>query len=101
MSNTRKPTKPSAAVLDEYTVDYAGETYIITRDDMDDLDLMLAFSSGNIIGAVMQLLGAEDWKRFEDSVRTDKGKVPMTKTKEFLDLIAEGPLGNFASSLGS
>ena len=101
MSNTRKATKPSAAILDEYTIEFEGETYTITREDMDDLDLMLMFANGNVMGAVMQLVGAEDWKRFEDSVRTDKGKIPMTKAKQFVDMIADGPLGNFASSLGS
>ena len=103
MSNTRKPTKPAAAILDEYVIEYAGESYTITRDDMDDLDLILAFQQGNVIGAVMNLLGDDDWERFTDSVKTKAGKVPVTKSIEFVELIAgkNSPLGNFVSSLGS
>ena len=103
MSNTRKASNPAAAILDEYTIEYAGETYTITREDMDDLDLILAFQQGNVIGAVMNLLGDDDWQRFTDSVKTKAGKVPVTKSIEFVELIAgkNSPLGNFVSSLGS
>lgn len=96
MSNTKKATNPQP--LDEgFTIEYAAETYEFTRDDLDDLELLQLIMAGNPFSAVQHLLG-DDWARFEGSVRTDKGKVPASKTMEFVKLFDE-PLGNFARSL--
>ena len=100
MSNTKKATTAATVLDDEFSIEYAGATYTLTREDMDDLEVVLMFQRGEVLAAVVRVLGDEQWNRFAESVRTDKGKIPMTETKKFLDLVAE-PLGNFASSLVS
>ena len=96
MSNTKKATNP---IADEgFSLEYAGEVYEFTRDDLDDLELLQLIMAGNPFSAVQYLLG-DDWaERYEKSVRTDKGKVPASRTMEFVKMFDE-PLGNFARSL--
>ena len=96
MSNTKKATNP---IADEgFSIEYAGEVYEFTRDDLDDLELLQLIMAGNPFSAVQYLLG-DDWsERYEKSVRTDKGKVPASRTMEFVKMFDE-PLGNFARSL--
>mgnify|MGYP003456663368 FL=1 len=70
----------------------------MARDDLDDLELLQLIMAGNPFSAVQYLLG-DDWaERYEKSVRTDKGKVPASRTMEFVKMFDE-PLGNFARSL--
>ena len=97
MSNTKKATKPQP--LDEtVSIDYAGEVYEFGRDDVDDFDLLQLIMAGNPFSAVQYLLGDDGWERFRESVKTDKGKVPATRVREFVAMFDE-PLGNFARSL--
>ena len=101
MATTRKATNP--VPLDPeapIVIEFEGETYTWTRDDMDDLDLLQLFAAGQIFDAMHWLLGDEDWQRLRASIATDKGRVPMTKMKAFVELASE-PLGNFAASLRS
>lgn len=108
MSNTRKATNPDPmpkpeAPTDEaetVSVEFAGETYTWPVDRMDDLDLLQLFATGRVIDATRWLLGEDDWARFRASVASEDGRVPMSRTKEFVEAVAE-PLGNFAASLRS
>ena len=96
MSNTKKATNPIA--VEGFSLEDAGEGYELTRHDLDDLELLQLIMAGNPFSAVQYLLG-DDWaERYEKSVRTDKGKVPASRTMEFVKMFDE-PLGNFARSL--
>ena len=90
MSNTKKATNP---IADEgFSIEYAGEVYEFTRDDLDDMELLQLIMAGNPFSAVQYLLG-DDWgKRYEESVRTSKGKVPWetSRARCFPDALPPG-----------
>lgn len=106
VSNTRKATKPVpldgevVEAPETSSIEFEGEIYTWDRDDMDDLDLLQLFAAGDVANATRWLLGDEQWQRFRESIMTKKGRVPMSKAKKFLELVAE-ELGNFAASLRS
>lgn len=98
----RKPKKEASIV--EASFEFEGQTYTVDRDVLDDLyliqDVMDAKTDLDGLRLMPRIVGAEQWQRMEDSIRTEDGRIPATKAMEFVRLASE-PLGKFAASLTS
>ncbi|MET0490358.1 MAG: hypothetical protein ABW143_09000 [Acidimicrobiales bacterium] len=90
------PTTPDAVEFD-----FRGDTYIITRDAFDDVELFELIEDGKEISAARKVLG-DGWQRFKDAARTPEGRVPGEAAEEFLQAMYDSVgLGNSPASSGS
>jgi hypothetical protein len=69
--------------------EFDGETYTIDADAADDLELMEYIESEKYILALKGYLGAEQWNRFKDTHRNDKGRVTASRAGDFLQALTE------------
>lgn len=83
MSKQDSPAKAEAKGKD-ISVPFEGVTYVITRENADDVEIYERVEDGNYITAVRGFLGAEQWEKFKDAHRVD-GRVSMTAFNAFLD----------------
>lgn len=68
---------------------FDGETYTIDADAADDLELMEYIEDEKYILALRGYLGAEQWRRFKDGHRNEKGRVTAERAGEFLQALTE------------
>ena len=88
------------ATLDRIEVQFKGETYLITRDRMDNLEIFELVEDEKAISAVREFLGPEQWGRYKESNRVD-GRVSLTDFNDFLNQIMAAIGGNSSASAGS
>jgi hypothetical protein len=69
--------------------EFDGETYTIDADAADDLELMEYIEGEKYILALKGYLGAEQWQRFKDTHRNDKGRVTASRAGDFLQALTE------------
>lgn len=98
--------KKSAAQLEaensDILVEYAGETYTIERDVVNDVELLelIADMTTNPIllsKVVRTILGVKQWAKFKDNNRNESGRVPAKHLHELFDAI-DTAVGKSAAS---
>lgn len=88
MAAPKKPQDHKSPKNEATVVEYAGETYTLDADALD-LEVLELIEKDKHVSAITLLLGEADFKRFKESVRTDKGKVPMPAFQEFIETVLE------------
>ena len=100
----KKPTdrQPKAeAHGDVITVEHNGATYEIDRDNADNLELMEFVEDGNYISAIRGYLGKDQWAKWKDAQRDEKGRVRSADFESFLQSVMDAIGGNAGNSSGS
>lgn len=99
----RKPK--ASAQPGGFEIEFEGQTYVIDQESLDDvelLDLLMSVEEDPraALAAARRIVGDEQWEQMVESIRTERGRVPLTKLVAFAKLAVE-PLGNFVGSLVS
>jgi hypothetical protein len=68
-------------------LDHDGEHYVIDRDNANNLELLEFIEDGNYIKAIRGYLGADQWGKFKDANRDDKGRVDAEAFEPFLNAV--------------
>ena len=102
----KKPTdrQPKAEARgDVITVEHKGATYEIDRDNADNLELMEFIEDEQYIKATRGYLGADQWAKWKDANRDEKGRVRSADFESFLNTVmsAIGGQGNSSGSASS
>jgi len=90
MAAAKKPQDHLAkaeAREEDAVFDFDGVTYTIPRAQLDNVELLEMIEDGKNITAMRGYVGAEQWAKFKDQVRTPDGRVPGEPTGRFLDLV--------------
>jgi hypothetical protein len=66
---------------------YDGVHYVIDRDNADNLELMEFVEDEQYIKAIRGYLGLDQWAKFKDSHRDDKGRVSTDAFDPFLNAV--------------
>lgn len=92
-----KKPKKSAAQLEaegsDIPLEYAGQTYIIERAALDDVELLelvgdLADGDAMLLPKIVRkVLGAAQWKKFKDANRDDAGRIPSERLQELFTIV--------------
>lgn len=101
--NVKQPQDRKPKTVGQVEVEFEGQTYVIEEEALDDvelLDLLMAADEDPraALAAAQRIVGTEQWSRMVDSIRTETGRIPLTKTVEFTKVVT-APLGNFVGSL--
>jgi len=96
---------PKAEARDQFIeVEHNGATYRIDRENADNLELMEFTEDGKYISAIRGYLGPDQWSKWKDANRDDKGRVRSADFESFLqsvmDVIGVGS-GNSSGSATS
>src|SRR5690242_11778531 len=97
MSAPKKPSDRQAkaeAKSQFIELDHDGEHYVIDRDNADNLELMEFVEDGQYIKAIRGYLGLDQWAKFKDSHRDDKGRVTTDEFESFLNAVMAAIGGN-------
>jgi hypothetical protein len=97
MPAPKKPTDRQAkaeARSQFIELDHDGEHYVIDRENADNLELMEFVEDGQYIKAIRGYLGLDQWAKFKDSHRDDKGRVTTDDFEAFLNAVMEAIGGN-------
>ena len=68
-------------------VEFGGLTYEIDRDNADNLELMEFIEEGQYIKATKGYIGADQWAKFKDAHRDEKGRVRSADFEPFLQAV--------------
>lgn len=74
---------------DEVSLEWNGDTYVIERGAVDDVEFVLELEQGKNLSAIVRLLGDEQWGTFKARHRVD-GRVPYSEAELFLSDLVEG-----------
>jgi hypothetical protein len=85
---------------DVITVEHKGATYEIDRDNADNLELMEFAEEGKYILAIRGYLGDDQWSKWKDAVRDEKGRVRTAEFETFLQSVMD-TIGGQGNSSGS
>jgi hypothetical protein len=97
MPAPKKPTDRQAkaeARSQFIELDFDGDHYVIDRENADNLELMEFTEDGQYIKAIRGYVGADQWAKFKDSQRDDKGRVTVESFEAFLNAVMEAIGGN-------
>ena len=95
--NAKKPTDRQAkaeAKAQFIEFDHDGDHYVIDRENADNLELMEFVEDGQYIKAIRGYVGLDQWDKFKDSHRDDKGRVTTETFETFLNAVMEAIGGN-------
>lgn len=86
-ARTQNKVAAKAEALQEGTTfEFDGKTYHLPPADLWDLDVMEKFADGNALGAVQDLLEAEQYQAFKTDADGNKKKRTMRDLGELLDV---------------
>jgi len=88
MAAPRKPQDHAAkaeAKGEDVKFDHEGVHYVIDRDNVDNLELMEFVEDEQYIKAIRGYLGVDQWAKFKDSHRDEKGRVDSKAFEPFLN----------------
>lgn len=71
----------------DIVAEFNGETYAITRDRADNLEIMEFVEDQEYIKALRGYLGRDQWDRWKEQARDEDGIVRMGAFEEFLNSI--------------
>lgn len=94
--NAKKPQDRTAKadVRKEDTVlEYGGETYTIPADTMDNIEIIEFIEDEEYIHAIRAIIGREQWSKFKDAHRDERGRVSTEDFQAFIEYVF-GSLGN-------
>jgi hypothetical protein len=78
-----------------------GETYRIDRDNADNLELMEFTEDGKYISAIRGYLGEDQWSKWKNANRDEKGRVRSGDFESFLQSVMDAIGGKSGNSSGS
>lgn len=83
--------------------DYDGAHYVIDRANADNIELMEYVEAEKYLSAIRGYLGADQWDRWKDAHRDDKGRVASVHFEPFMQacMDAIGGSGNSSASPSS
>lgn len=99
-ASAKKPTDrlpAKAEAKDEpIIVEFDGETYTIDRDNADNLELFEFIEDEKYMSAIRGFVGPEQWAKYKDAHRDEKGRVPAATFQDFLQIVMDaiGGAGN-------
>jgi len=91
-ADAKKPTdrQPKAeAKADFLEVTHNDAVYRIDRDNADNLELMEFVEDGKYIIAIRGYLGEDQWAKWKDANRDDKGRVRSADFEPFLQAVMD------------
>lgn len=68
-------------------LDFEGVHYVIDRDNAKNLELMEFVEDEQYIKAIRGYLGADQWAKFKDANRDEKGRVAAEPFEPFLNAV--------------
>ena len=86
----KKPTdrQAKAEALGQFIeFDHDGQHYAIDRDNDNNLELKEFTEDGDYIKAIRGYLGADQWAKFKDANRDEKGRVDAEAFEPFLNAV--------------
>lgn len=83
-----KKVRNVRVLADEVTLEWAGQTYTIEREAIDDVDLVLELEQGKQVSAAVRLLGPGQWETFKANHRVGV-RVPYSEAEAFLVAVLE------------
>ena len=87
----KKPTdraaKAEAKRAQFIEIDHNEVRYIIDRDNADNIELMEFVEDGKYITAIKGYIGDDQWERFKDANRDEKGRVRSANFEPFLQAV--------------
>ena len=89
MAEAKAKAAKAEATDSGVTFEYGKETYVIDSAAFTDVELIEAVEDEKYMKAIRGYLGAAQWARFKDSVRTSDGRVPMEEFEPFLKVLME------------
>lgn len=103
------PKKPqdhlvkAEAAGESVSFDYDGLTYTIDRGNVDNLELMEFVEDEKYLSAIRGYLGPDQWVKWKDAHRDDKGRVKSEHFEPFMQHVMDsiGGRGNSSASSGS
>lgn len=90
MPAPRKPADHQAkaeAKGQDVEFDHEGVHYVIDRDNVYNLELMEFVEDESYIRAIRGYLGKDQWVKFKDANRDDKGRVDASAFEPFLNAV--------------
>ena len=100
-ANVKKPQDHAAkaeAVDGPIEVEHNGVLYLIDRDNADNLELMEFVEDRQYIKAIRGYVGQDQWDRFKDANRDDKGRVRSADFEPFLQAVMDAIGGGEGNS---
>jgi len=109
MATPRKPAKrpqdhqaKAEAKGRDITVIYDDHTYVITRENADDVELFEEIERDHVLAAMRGFIGDEQWTFWKDTHRGPNGKVSMTvEFDSFMNAILDAIGGGSVKSPNS
>lgn len=80
---------------------YQDVRYDIDRENANDLELTEFAEDGKYLSAIRGYLGRDQWSKWKDANRDDKGRVDATHFEPFLNAVMEAIGGNSSASSDS
>lgn len=99
-ASAKKPTDrlpAKAEAKDEpIVVEFDGETYTIDRENADNLELYEFLEDEKYMTATRGFLGLDQWAKYKDAHRDEKGRVTSEGYEEFMQAVIDaiGGAGN-------
>lgn len=90
-ANVRRPSDHQSAKEDvagptDVEFVHEGTTYVVEGGALDDAELMEYFTSQNFVGALMKMLGNQQWMEWKNRNRDEEtGRVPASAAAKFLE----------------
>lgn len=86
------------AVGRDIVVEHDGVTYQIDRGNVDNLELLEFIEDEKYIKAIRGYLGPDQWDKFKDAHRDDKGRVSAATFEDFINVVMAAIGGNSEAS---
>ena len=83
---------------EDIVVVHDGVTYQIDLDNADNLELLEFIEDEHYIKAIRGYLGADQWAKFKDAHRDDKGRVSAATFEDFINVVMGAIGGNSGAS---
>lgn len=94
-AGARKPADHQSAKEDvegpqDQVFEHEGVEYTVSGDSLDDAELLEHFTTNNFVGALMKLLGLEQWVQWKEAHRDpETGRVKASDAAQFLNIAME------------
>lgn len=91
-AGARRPADHQSAKEDvegpqDQVFEHDGVTYTVSGDALDDAELLEHFTTNNFVGALMKLLGLEQWAEWKEANRDpESGRVKASDAAKFLSV---------------
>ena len=90
MAAPKKPQDHQAkaeAKSQDIALTFDGVKYLIERDNADNLELMEFVEDERYVSAIRGFIGLDQWKRWKDDHRDERGRVTKAEFERFLNAV--------------